>query len=146
MFPDRDKYWPRQLYHRWFMLSENVYAVNSEIPSEEEFKEYKKTLALDLKNLRDQNEPALADRLEQQMELDILNFDLARQQRTRLLEAIGQDLLRRHNGQRIKLFLRERQLPAMIDIQQGKKLDDQDYFNSDFEWYLGSTTRNKAED
>ena len=24
-FPDREKHWPRLLYHRWFMLSETIY-------------------------------------------------------------------------------------------------------------------------
>ncbi|NIO41435.1 MAG: hypothetical protein GTO41_15415, partial [Burkholderiales bacterium] len=32
-FPDRDRIWPRLLYHRWFMLSETAFAASSSLPS-----------------------------------------------------------------------------------------------------------------
>ncbi len=145
IFPDRRKHWPRLIYHRWFMLSETVFAENSLIPSEEDFTGRIQQIEEDLQRLRNDGESGRADWLDAQLRRELELIEYSRKQQQRLLEAIAQHLLRVHEGRRIKLYLCERQLAPMIDVIQGKRLDDPLYFNSNFEFYLGSTLRDDSE-
>ncbi len=140
IFPDRKRHWPRQLYHRWFMLSETVFAEHSMIPTEAQFNERITQAEEVLKELRDSGEHAKAAYLEEQLKLELQSIEYNRAQMQRLLEAIGQHLLRVHGGRRIRLHLRERQLAPMLDVAFGTRLDDPMYYR-DFETELGSTVR-----
>ena len=127
-FPDRDQTWPRLMYHRWFMLSETLWDEHAFTPDPDSFRAAQR----DLQNRIDQarqsvNNTRLVQRLEQEQLEMRRAYDLATERISGLVEALARELLRRHGGESIELFLQERLIPLPEDVIAGARLDDPDY-------------------
>ena len=108
-FPDRDKIWPRLLYHRHFMISETVFregAPISEGPPEVE--------------------EGVVLTPDEQREFDAAKRDY--QSRFELVDAlhrgIARELIDRHQGERVRLYLVEHLIANPVDVAGGLELDD----------------------
>ena len=129
-FPDRNKNWPRLLYHRWFMLSETIFNEQMTKPTAAQLKQRKREYDLEIENLRRTNK---LDRLEQvTRERDDLSKAYEKSElRCRILaEAIARVLLERNRGESIELFVQERQIPFPQQVASGIRLDDKDLLST----------------
>lgn len=140
-FPDREDFWPRQLYHRWFMLSETLNMENELALTDEAMKLRKEDNDRELKRIKDSGGAKKYEWLLEQLAAEDEEIEKAKIRRKLLVDAIGNYLLEKYDGQTVLLFLRTREIPLMIDVKLGKKLDDRDYFNPNLEIPLGSITR-----
>jgi len=75
------------------------------------------------------------------MQLELAELADIQRQFDSLLNAVAQNLMRRHGGDRIALYLRERRIPLPADVRQGVALSDPRYFNEDTEIPLGRFRR-----
>jgi hypothetical protein len=50
-FPDRERHWPRLLYHRWFMLAETVFTELDGTPDSKSFRDAQQTLQREIDQL-----------------------------------------------------------------------------------------------
>ncbi len=98
-FPDRRIHWPRLLYHRFFMLSETVYA---QVGPTEDIPEIDKLSSEERAQLEEERRKAKI-----------------------LTVAIARNLLRAHPAAvSVRLFLEERAIPRPFDLDRGVRLDD----------------------
>ena len=127
-FPDRedsDHSFPRLQYHRWFMLSETIWSEHSMTPIEADFRAQQKRL----ENLATEKQIAghhkIASRIRRDIVVQKKDYENARKRIDDLVEAVAMNLLDIHNGKKIKLFVREREIPFPFEVQEGAKLDDE---------------------
>ena len=128
-FPDRDEIWPRLLYHRWFMLSETVYQEISFLPDEESFQENDQELARQIEALNRRGKKGLAQRLTDERARLQVQYQDSRARVDQLIEAIAKQLLVRHQGESIELFLQERSIPFPVAVLTGQSIDDPDFLS-----------------
>ena len=126
-FPARDRFWPRQLYHRWFMLSETMNAETSSLPRPQEELNWRREVIGRIDELKREGRVRRAEELENVFEEDLERMNELRRRRQMLVDAIGRELLRRYDGQSVRLYLDERLIPTMQDVIDGIKLDDARY-------------------
>jgi hypothetical protein len=104
--PDPEEHRPRLFYHRHFMITETLFnRLNGveEIPADADLPRAERAL-IESRNQR------------------------IRESVRSVLEGIARDLLRRHNGQRVKLYLVEHAIPYPQDVERGKRLDAADLY------------------
>ena len=125
MFPDRETVWPRLLYHRWFMLSETIFAEHAQTPSPNEFKklnfEKSERVKLLLKNAKLQ----LGNELEKQRSQEEAEYKKTMQRIKSLVRTTGEFLLERHDGEEIEISVVTRTIPFPAEVRQGADLDDE---------------------
>jgi hypothetical protein len=97
-FPDPDRQSPRLLYHRYFMMSETVYNVEDPV-----------------------SQPPRPGTLS---ESELTEFRQQRVTADALVRSIAKHLLEAHDGQRVRLFLREHRIPGPAEVLDGVALDD----------------------
>lgn len=122
-FPDAKKQWPRLLYHRWFMLSETLFA-ESQLPDRGPFEEAQKLVELEIAALKQAGKRKLARQLEFAKSREVNAFAQGQKRVAELSNSIGQHLLREHGGDWIKLSVHQRGIPYPKQISLGAKLDD----------------------
>lgn len=129
-FPNRDEVWPRLLYHRWFMLSETIYAEHLVTPIEEDFLRQQEAMVAESRNLKvagnHDQAGALMDRRKQLRS----DYENARKRIDQLVLGIASELFREYGNdesEKIELFVRERRIPYPEEILAGRKLDDPDF-------------------
>jgi hypothetical protein len=120
--PDRDKFWPRVHYHRWFMLSEFLFNDSLGLRDPAQFEAEQQVLAERAHELRSHGKGAFARKIEDSKRLAKQNIENRRKRIKDLTDAIGQHLLREHGGQWIKLSVHERAIPTPGDIILGESL------------------------
>jgi len=128
-FPDRDAIWPRLLYHRWFMLSETVYQELNFTLDQQSFDEAQLELARQVEALQRNGQHRLAGRIRREQERMEQDYRNARLRIEKLVAAIGQTLLVRHDGVGIEMFLQERTIPFPAAVLTGQKLTDPIYLS-----------------
>lgn len=152
-FPDKDTIWPRLMYHRWFMLSETIFEEHRGLPPTQETdaartaamgkdvllldqKAIQEDFAASQKNLKDQIELfiqqgalGLARQLQQIHARNERGYVVGEQRRKLLVDAVGRELLRRHKGQHVTLFLQERAIALPSDVVLKTKLTDPRYLS-----------------
>lgn len=120
--PDRDKHWPRLLYHRWFMLSEFLFNDSLGLVERNQFESEQEMLAERAHELRAKGKGAFASKIERSKWLAARVYENRLQRIANLTNAIGQHLLREQNGQWIKLSIHERAIPTPGDVIMGESL------------------------
>ena len=123
-FPDRQMHWPRLLYHRWFMLSETLYRECSTLPDSNDHRQAMVTIAQQIQSYRQNGEMPSMRQLVRDRDNRVRDYKVATQRRDELLQAIASQLLKRHSGDSIDLYLIERLIPRPVDIQSGVRLTD----------------------
>lgn len=136
-FPDRNKTWPRLLYHRWFMLSETVFQHLSETLDHKQLSEWQTRIQEQIASLRE-SDPRAARAMESQLQRELAQHERISRMRDRLVVSIGKHLLRRHDGTAVELKLVTRVIPPPEDIAMGLKLDNQRYLPPELTWSLGT--------
>lgn len=104
--PDPQQHWPRLLYHRHFMITETLFNTLSrveEIPTDAEVSAPERE-AIERGN------------------------QYARDLAAGVISGMARQLLRRYDGQSVKLFLQEHSIPFPDDVQRGKMLDAPDLY------------------
>lgn len=123
-FPHPRQHWPRVIYHRWFMLSETMFEEHIGTPDRESFDSMQNELQEQIERFRAAGQRQFVRQVEQMYERQAKSYDRAQRRIPALVESVARELLRRHGGQRIELFIQERGLPAPADVIVGMKLDD----------------------
>jgi hypothetical protein len=125
-FPDPASHWPRQLYHRHFMISESMYGLSErvlEAPTAPQPIEHVGVPA----EIQAEYEQAKLIYEREKAKSDALAASLARQ------------LLAQFDGQQVKLWVVEHGIPVPQLVQQGVLLDDPSLYR---ERPLGEWDRN----
>lgn len=126
-FPDRDDSshaFPRLQYHRWFMLSETIWSEHSMTPPEADFLQEMKrleSLALEKKVAGHHN---TASRISAEVEERKRSYKSTRKRIDDMVRAVARNLIEIHDGEKIRLVVREREIPYPVDVEEGVKLDD----------------------
>jgi len=128
-FPDREKIWPRLMYHRWFMLSETIFQEHSMTPDAETFAEADNELAQQVIALRTHGKRSLSDRIARERSELKENYDRSIPRIQLLVAAVAEHLLKANGGQRIELFVQERNLPFPVQVLTGDKLSDEKFLS-----------------
>jgi hypothetical protein len=124
-FPDRDTAWPRLLYHRWFMLSETIFAEHAQTPSPSEFKKLNLEKSERVKLLLQNAKIELGNELEKQRSQEEAEYERTIKRIKALVRSTGKFLLERHDGQEIELSVGTRTIPFPVEVRQGADLDDE---------------------
>ncbi len=128
-FPDREKIWPRLMYHRWFMLSETIFQEHSMTPDAETFAEADSELAQQVIALRTHGKQKLSERIaRERIELKE-GYDRSIPRIQMLVAAVAEHLLKAKGGQQIELFVQERNLPFPVQVLTGDKLNDEKFLS-----------------
>jgi hypothetical protein len=135
-FPDRQRHWPRLLYHRWFMLSETVYRHVSETLSTRELRQWQGEVRQQITDLLETDPRAAAD-MEARLQQEMAEHDRLAAIRDRLVSRLGKNLLRIHGGQSVDLKLVTRVIPPPQDIESGIRLDHPRYLPDELTYQLG---------
>ena len=128
-FPDRDQYWPRLLYHRWFMLSESLYNEYALTPDAASFEGTLKEFDTQIDALKRQGKTSLSQRLIRERKKRVEQYRDSRERIDQLIAAIAGHLMKEHSGRSIELFIQERSLPDPILVLTGKSLDDPQFLS-----------------
>jgi hypothetical protein len=118
VFPDRNQQWPRLLYHRYFMLSETLFQLDSTLPPDDVFAVQQMQLQSEIERLERAGHQQLADRLAKIKTEDAVSFQRYREQQKMLLNAIVTELKNRHDAAEVKLYLAERAIPLPLNIEE----------------------------
>ena len=124
MFPDRDAVWPRLLYHRWFMLSETIFAEHAQTPSPDEFNKILDEKRSRARLLTSGGKLKLAEKLNKEIAQEKAVYDKTIKRIKALVRATGEFLLTRHEGDEIELSVATRTIPFPAEVRQGSNLDD----------------------
>jgi hypothetical protein len=123
-FPDPDRISPRLRYHRWFMLSETLFAEHAAQPDRASFDRMQAELKTQAARFYNGGQPALAKELERSAERQRKAFERAQKRIAELVQAVGQVLIRDTEAERVELFCQERTIPLPGDVALGRKLND----------------------
>ena len=132
-FPDRENHWPRLHYHRWFMLSERTFEINTGILTEQRQKEIFQDLDEQINEARDNANFEVARRLKiEKQQLASSQIEL-RKQASMLNAAIEDEIRRQHpHAKTIELKSVERLIPFPYQVTVEKKsLDDELFLPKD---------------
>ena len=124
MFPDRDTMWPRLLYHRWFMLSETIFAEHAQTPSPNEFNKLINEKRSRAKLLTAGGKLKLAEKLNMEATQEKVAYEKTIERIKVLVRAIGEFLLTRYQGDEIEISVVTRTIPFPAEIRQGSDLSD----------------------
>ncbi len=128
-FPDREKHWPRLIYHRWFMLSETVFNEHAMTPDLKSFRESDAELDAQVKLLRRSGKFAMSKHIANERQLISQRYDDTLKRIDGLVTAIASHLLTANDGQRIELFVQERSIPFTGQVLTGTQLDDPQFLS-----------------
>ena len=128
--PDRQVFWPRLRYHRWFMLSETLYQEHAFTPNAVDFANSQEELTAEIERNKNAGEYKLVALLERQYQQRQTQFELARKRIQKLVTSLESYLARQHGKDGIKIFLHERNLPEPLDVQFGISIDDPRYLSA----------------
>lgn len=123
-FPDPERISPRLRYHRWFMLSETLFAEHASQPDRASFVRMQSELAAQATRYSKGSQPTLAKELEQSAARQRKAFERSQKRIAELVQAVGSSLIRDSNADRVELFCQERMIPLPGDVALGRRLDD----------------------
>jgi hypothetical protein len=125
--PERQRHWPRLLYHRWFMLSESTFEELAFTPDEESHRRNLADLDKQIDESRKRGELASLEKLKMERRRQQISYPLTRQRIDQLLMAISRHLLDRYDGQSVELSVQERLIALPEDVRSGVQLADPRY-------------------
>ena len=125
-FPDRDQHWPRLHYHRWFMLAEQLYLINSNILPADELETLLSDWQQQIEAARAEDNARAVRELTTQKQSLLSDQEQLRQQSMRLTGSLHAWLQAEYpTAENIELWCAERLIPypyQVLDQQRG--LDD----------------------
>jgi hypothetical protein len=138
-FPDRDEIWPRLLYHRWFMLSETLFQEHNFTLDQQSFAENDRELARQIEALRLKGKLRIARKIETERQQLSAEYQNTRKRINQLVAAVARNLLLRHDGTHIELFVQERSIPSPASVLTGQEIDQPQFLSplrkiGEFRW------------
>jgi predicted XRE-type DNA-binding protein len=124
VFPDRNRHWPRLVYHRWFMLSETIFEEFVNLP---ELKDHQQAIAdvnAEIENLRIKGEMPSVQQLIQRRQQMQADYQTRLDRTDMLMRQVARQFLNVSGGESIEFFLRERRLPSPIEVASRVSLRD----------------------
>lgn len=140
IFPDRDAISPRLLYHRWFMLSETIYAEHAQTPSPREFERLDLVRARQIRAFQKGGRAVMAKALQRTRDRETAQYQRTLKRIKILVRDIGQFLLEREGGAEIELTVVTRTLPFPDEVRQGADLDDERFLRYEANPVIGRFT------
>lgn len=128
-FPDRERHWPRLLYHRWFMLSETIYREHMFTPDRASFEQAQQQLDKEILEARAAGQFAIVKQLEQRRLEQQNQYQNARRRIDDLVNSLARNLAAANDCQSVQLFVRERLIARPMDVVAGIRLDDERYLS-----------------
>ena len=148
-FPDRgdsENSFPRLQYHRWFMLSETIWTEHFLTLNETEFLAQQKRL----QNIATEKQIAghhdIASRIRRDIAGRKKDYETVRKRIDELVEAVAMNLLEMHDGKKIKMYVREREIPYPFEVQEGAKLDAERFLKPNRLFLIGEFDPGGAHD
>lgn len=123
-FPDAAKLSPRLRYHRWFMLSETLFAEHSSQPDRQSFERLQTELAAQVDRFARGGQPGLAAEVKKSAERQRRAYERSEQRIAELVRAVGRVLIQDTGAVRVELYCQERLIPLPGEVALGRKLDD----------------------
>lgn len=123
-FPDAERISPRLRYHRWFMLSETLFAEHASQPDRASFERMQTEMAAQASRYARGSQPGLAKELEQSAARQRQAFERSQKRIAELVQAVGKVLIRDSDAERVELFCQERMIPLPGEVALGRRLDD----------------------
>lgn len=141
VFPDRENAWPRLLYHRWFMLSETIFAEHAQTPSPNEFNKLNSEKSERVKLLKENGRLKLASELERRRSREESEYNQTMERIKSLVRATGEFLLQRYDGDEIEISVVTRTIPFPVEVRQGADLDDEVFLRYPANRVIGRFTK-----
>ncbi|MEZ6093702.1 MAG: hypothetical protein R3C03_05630 [Pirellulaceae bacterium] len=129
-FPDRNKYWPRVIYHRWFMLSETIYNEHASTPDAESFSRIQVEYELQIEQFKRAGQGSNAAHVQKILDRQNKLYEKTPRRIEELVNALGRELLQQFDGDSVELSIQERALQAPVDAMLGYDLDDKRYLSN----------------
>ncbi len=123
-FPDRKENWPRLLYHRWFMLSESLWAEYQTMPDRASFDAMQKELDAQATQFREAGKTGLAQSMRAMKERRAEEWTRGNERIKELTDSVASEMTKRAGGETVQLFLQERAIPMQANVVVGQRLDD----------------------
>lgn len=117
-FPDLEQQWPRLLYHRYFMLSETLYGLESARLPPEIFAEQQALLQREIDRVRREGHFKLAVRFEREKAVSAAQYQRLERQIRLLKQAIAGEIARAYDADQVRLYLVEHTIPLQRDIEE----------------------------
>ncbi|QEG24342.1 hypothetical protein [Mariniblastus fucicola] len=141
--PDRDDAttgFPRLEYHRWFMLSETIWTEHLMTPPEADFQDRIRQLERLATEKQIAGHHEIASQIRADIEVQKKSYKNVRQRIDDLVQSVARKLLQVHGGTKIELYVREREIPHPVEVQEGAKLGDARFLKPDQPPMIGSFT------
>lgn len=129
-FPDRDRLWPRLMYHRWFMLAETMWAEQRSLPPREEFQRMQQELAERAGQMALAGHQAIAASLRGLVDRQEVAWASANRRKAGLFTHVEREVRRRTGEEEARLVLQERLIPLPADVLLGARLGDARYLTA----------------
>ena len=139
-FPDRDDAdhsFPRLQYHRWFMLSETIWSEHWLTLPESDFLAEQKRLEQLATEKQIAGHHDIASRIRRDISSQKKNYETTRKRIDDLVKAVAMNLMEMHDGKKIKLSVREREIPYPFEVQEGAQLDDERFLKPEKLFVIG---------
>ena len=117
-FPDLEQQWPRLLYHRYFMLSETLYSLESARIPPEIFADQQAFLQREIDRYRQEGHFKLAVRFEQDKVASAIQYQRLERQVRILKQSIAEEIARAYDADHVRLYLIEHTIPLQHDIEE----------------------------
>ena len=136
-FPDRERIWPRLLYHRWFMLSETMNSHARLILDDEALRQWKREVDSRVEEFKSQGNLRRANQFLREYKQQLADYGQIEFMLNRLTQDVGRVLLRKYPGTTIRMSLVTRLIPSPFEINDGQTLDDVAFTPKELEHDLG---------
>jgi len=123
VFPDRNRHWPRLMYHRWFMLSESVWSEYQSMPDRASFDAMQKDLETRGAQFREAGKISLSRSMRAMRDRREVEWTRGMERIKVLTNSIVREMTER-TGKPAQLFLQERAIPMQANVVVGERLDD----------------------
>jgi hypothetical protein len=122
--PDRNRHWPRLLYHRWFMLSETLWNETQLLPPREDFQLIQQDLAAQAERMLLGGERQLAATLRRIYDRQEQAWVWGNRRTAELIASVRRELAQRAGQPEVELGLQARLIPFPSDVVLGARLSD----------------------
>lgn len=123
-FPDADRISPRLRYHRWFMLSETLFAEHAGQPDRQSFDRLQSELSAQAERFARGGQPGLAAEVQQSAARQRRSYERSTERIAGLVQAVGRVLIKDTGAERVELYCQERLIPLPGEVALGRKLND----------------------
>jgi hypothetical protein len=131
-FPDRERYSPRLLYHRYLILAAYLNELARTLDDDAVIVRQTNELKTIAAGLRRQGQHDEADAVENEAAAMRRDFDATLARKQALLASLGRHVLRTSGANEVKFYAVTRAIPAPGEVRTGSRLADPRYLSEQF--------------